>query len=73
MFNVPRSWKHLPAAVLLVAISVIGLAGPASAATGSPLPHPVAKHCVVSLGPASSGVPVAVCVGSPGTELEFAL
>lgn len=61
MRNVSRSWKHLPAAVLLVATSVIGLAGPASATTGSPASNPVEKHCVVSLGPASSGVPVAVC------------
>lgn len=59
--NVPRSWSYLPAAALLAAMSVIGLAGPASAASGPLAPSQAEKHCVVALGPASTGVPVAVC------------
>ncbi len=65
MRHAPRSWSNLSsnlsAAVLLGAMSVVGLAGPASAAVGPHAPNQVAKHCVVALGPASTGVPVAVC------------
>lgn len=61
MRHVSRSWKYLPAVVLLGAMSVVGLAGPAAAAAGPLPPNQSEKHCVVALGPASTGVPVAVC------------
>jgi hypothetical protein len=61
MRHVPRSWRYLPAAVLLATMSVIGLAGPASANGGPLAPNHDEKHCVVALGSASTGVPVAVC------------
>jgi hypothetical protein len=61
MRTVPRSWSYLPAAALLATMSVIGLAGPASAASGPLAPSQAEKHCVVALGPASTSVPVAVC------------
>jgi hypothetical protein len=60
MRHLPRSWSYLPVVVLLGATSVVGLAGPASA-TGSLAPTQADKHCVVALGPTSTGVPVAVC------------
>lgn len=61
MRHIPRSWSCLPVAVLLGAMSVVGLAGPAYAAAGTLAPKQAEKHCVVALGSASTGVPVAVC------------
>jgi hypothetical protein len=61
MRHVPRYWSSLPVVVLLAAISVVGAAGPASAASGPLAPKQSEKHCVVALGPASTGVPVASC------------
>jgi hypothetical protein len=61
MRDVPRSWTCLPVALLLGVMSVVGLAGPASAAAVPLAPNHAERHCVVALGPASTGVPVAVC------------
>jgi hypothetical protein len=64
MRHIPRSWSYLPVVALLAAVPVVGLAAPASAGA-APLALKQAekpeKHCVVALGPASTGVPVAVC------------
>jgi hypothetical protein len=62
MRHVPRYRTYLPLAVLAT-MFVVGVADPASAASGQQAPKRSApeKHCVVALGPASTGVPVAVC------------
>jgi hypothetical protein len=59
MRHVPRYQSYLSVVVLLAALSLVGVAGPASAAS-APNPAPE-THCVVALGPESTGVPVAVC------------
>jgi hypothetical protein len=61
MRRVSRSWSYLAAVVLLGAMSIVGLAAPASAADRALAPNQGEKHCVVALGAGSTGVPVATC------------
>jgi hypothetical protein len=61
MRHIPRYRRYLPAAVMLATMSVVSVAGPASAAIGQPAPEQPEQHCVVALGPTSTGVPVASC------------